>query len=266
MFYFGSGGEDKTESQTIFDQGFGHAIDFAQKNNWDAKYYSTHEHSENMDIAKDKKIGSQEFTTENIRKQFEDIEMQIKNGTLKQGDQILLVLNTHGDVEGEDFAISTADNTFLPENYLRRIIQAAEERDIKIGLTGLTCFSGQLQNFGSDKTCAISVSSSNTLGYIPDSDNILDNFKNSKNLEEAFNKGRKTKKVIPSRPEISTIAGKKATATLNHLKEYFEQQEGWTSKIKDSSSCKNYENLIKQFENSLNEMEKQIFATEAKKN
>lgn len=254
LLYFGSGAEPKDKSTTIFDQSFGDIIDFAQANKWDAEYFSTPDHYENMDIAKEKRIGTKPFTTENIKQRFEQLEKQIESGEFKSGDQLFIVLNTHGEVK-DNYTVGTTDGMIEPEIYLKKITSLAEKKGIKVGVAGLTCYSGRLQTLSDNtNTCVISLSGPNQVGYTTDTDSIAKSLKYSSNLEEVYTTGRLFSSVTPAQPEISTPAGIKTKATLNSIKHHFKTpydiESGWNQLI----SCPTADADIKKLLDDLKKM------------
>lgn len=265
LLYFGGGGESKDKLETIFAKGFNHTIDFAQKRKWDAEYYSTHDHLADKAVAYYKHVKTKEFTVENIQKRFELLDQQIKNGEYKSGDQLLIMFDTHGTVDDSYLISTTDDKLFNPEVYLRRIVTEAEKQGIKIGIMGLTCFSGQLQNFGSDKTCVVSVSQADQLGYVYDSETFAKNLITSNNLEDVFTKGRTANRWALAQPEISSPAGQKTQAALKALKSYLGDPKNAVNEAMKNDTCTSYEQKIQQLDNSLTRIENFAFFSWSKK-
>lgn len=183
MAILGGGGEPKT-STTIFDNDVNSVTKFAVSNSqWKTTLSFNGGHSKTEQIIRDNMGGfnstTQTFTAQSFENIIKNYETKILAGEIKQGDQLMLHINTHGatrsDAVEKTHVVSTAEGTL--ENYdtlggktvsldrLKRLTELAEQRGIKLAIIDLSCHSGNTLNLANKNTCVISGTGPNHYGY-----------------------------------------------------------------------------------------------------
>ena len=235
MYFLGGGGEPFGDT-TIFDYNVKRVGNFAKKSDWktSVSFNGGHKTTETIiksDMGKSRDLGP--FTRENYDKALAEMIAKIESGELKAGDQLLVNIDTHGAERTKDdkthkiaFSDSTANDLVTLAGAqtsnldgLEKLAQVASEKGVKLAIIDLSCFSGNLLNIDSEKTCMISATGKNQFGYEGTNDfiffdrptsfsgNFLKSMKKGKNLEEIFLKAR-AESPDPDFPMISTNEGK----------------------------------------------------------
>ena len=225
LLLIGGGGEPNTET-TIFDSGLFNFGKNLKKSKWNYNVSFNGGHPITEKILKNqystRKSPVTDFTSDNYTKLLESYKNNILNGTIKSGDQLMIIIYTHG-AKGSDGQLthsiaatgsSLADlNTLSGANLvsldkLEEIVKLTNERGIYLGIADLTCHSGATLALkkNAPNTCIITSTSPDHLGYTgPDSfsDIFLKYLSRGQSLESIFLKARATSK-DSSFPMIST--------------------------------------------------------------
>jgi hypothetical protein len=238
QLYFLGGGGDPDGTTTIFDRSISQVSKFTQSagSEWSIKHSFNGGHSETEKLLKaqmpsDSSLGN--FTEENLNKTLADLETKLNSGELKSGDQLLLMLNSHGAMKlkkekSHSIALSssaavdlkTLEGTELfPMDRFEKILTLASEKGIKVGLVDLSCFSGNSLKISNKNICVISASGENQYSYVDQNNastsagiynafgaRFLDGLKTGQNLEDIFLKAR-AGSFNPDFPMISTDTG-----------------------------------------------------------
>jgi hypothetical protein len=227
LVYFGGGGEPDGET-TIFDRSIPAIASFAEAQNYKAEYFSTKNHKFSAEMAA-KATGNttQEFTSENWSKKMNQLVQDIQSGKISKGSKLLLTIDTHGMDRGGIFRMSTVNGIVAPVEEIKRLIVAAEENGVSLGLYASNCTSGNLLKLASDKTCIVTSSMPNQYGFTSDGYMFLKNLRKAKNLEENFLESRNYNALLslPAQPGISTVAGQKTQEALGMLLPYLSERE-----------------------------------------
>jgi hypothetical protein len=105
------------------------------------------------------------ITKKNMQNEWASLVNDMNTGKLRSGDQVLMVLNSHGTPSsGLTHEISTSD-TNVSLDTLKFIREKAEAAGIKLAIVDLSCYSGSTLSLSTHKTCVISSSTSKNLGY-----------------------------------------------------------------------------------------------------
>ena len=175
-------------------------------------------------------VPEEPFTVTNYQKIIDEYIQKIKNGQIKSGDKLLVMLNTHGGEKSKEYSThSIATSGTILKNMsqvsgsgsssvdeLKDLVDMAKARGIKLGIIDFSCHSGNSISLANDNTCVISSSGAKHFGYTLFAEQFIGNMAKGKSLEDIFLKVRSTYD-LPSFPEISTNAGKKVSEDLYSL-------------------------------------------------
>jgi hypothetical protein len=101
LVMLGGGGEPARESTTIFDPTLNALDGYLQKNKWNNVISFNGGHAQTEAIMEMKfpdAINKSSFTKNNYNVIIKNYEEQIKSGQMKAGDQLMLMIDTHGAV------------------------------------------------------------------------------------------------------------------------------------------------------------------------
>jgi hypothetical protein len=233
FYLIGGGGEPKGD-KTIFDNDLKTLGSFVNGPSWDTTISFNGGHKKTEDIigsklSKAKNTGP--FIEKNYNALIDEMINKIESGKLNAGDQLMLVIDTHGAKNSNEkthqiaLGNSTAANlttlsgaSTVNLDRLEKLATLASAKGVKLAVVDMSCFSGNLLNIKNDKTCFISATGSEQYGYAGTMDLLLFNvaatfsgkfydlMKEGKNLEEIFLKAR-TRGDAPDFPMISSPEG-----------------------------------------------------------
>jgi hypothetical protein len=206
------GGGEPVKSQTQFDDSLTNLGEFLDKSNkWNQSISFNGGHSVTDEILSTKfKTPNNAFTAEEYIIQIKALKNKIENS--KEGDQVLLFLDTHGAANnGTELTHSVATNTNLVNlDNLKELTILAKTKKIKLAIIDLSCHSGntlKLEQTDNNSTCIISGSSPNNFAFSDFSNSFTKNMNSGKNLEEVFLAAR-MEQLSRGIPQINTPAGK----------------------------------------------------------
>ncbi len=150
-----------------------------------------------------------DFTRESYETLITRYENDIRNGTIKSGDQLLMIIDSHG-AERNDVAqthsISSGRGAATDLNHLdgsetvtldrlTSLTRLAEEKGIRLGIMDMSCHSGASLPLANSRTCVITASGPQSYAYGGDdrrifSTRMIDNMRPGRNLEEVFLESR----------------------------------------------------------------------------
>lgn len=224
LILMGGGGEPKNMNTTIFDETLNSMDKYLQNNKWNSLVSFNGGHSQTEAIMNMKFNDAQNkssFTPNNYNAIIKAYEDQIKSGQMKAGDQLMLMIDTHGAVRSDNenthqIAVGQAASqtslndlggtTTLSLDSLKNLAALAKEKGVKLAILDFSCHSGNTLNLANDNTCVISSTGTKHFGYTGFSDNFIGRMKAGKSLEDVFLDTRKNTK-DNSFPMISTAAG-----------------------------------------------------------
>lgn len=147
----------------------------------------------------------QEFNKTTYEQTIAQYETGIRNGTIKSGDQLLMVIDTHGAKRlgntqthtissGRKVAVDLNDlkgSETVSLDRLMTLTKLAEEKGIKLGIMDLSCHSGASLPLANSKTCVIAAGGPQSFAYGGTNPSIFSNrlataMVPGKNLEEVF--------------------------------------------------------------------------------
>lgn len=237
LAYLGGSGDPPGDS-TIFDAKIRPLNSFIQ---------SAERHAPvNVEVAFD---GGHRFTETLLRENFSDrsvrqfnsvsyegiisdYERKINSGSIKSGDQIMLMIDTHGSqplpnakthtiAAGQrqiSSLLSFSGNGSVSLDRLENLSRLAEAKGIKLAILDFSCHSGATISLGNSKTCVIAASGPMSFAYGGASPSTFSNsFVNKllpgRNLEDIYLQARSASNDMGF-PMISTSEGKNAQNIL----------------------------------------------------
>lgn len=214
VVYFG-GGTSKEVGDKAFNSGFKSAIELSKKADWEGDFYFRN--SLPKKISSDDASRVKEFSESNFNNKLNKMLDETK-----PGEQLLVVLATHGDKQNGKFIVQSDSGNFDVDR-LQDFIAAAEAKGIKLGIIGGACFSGSLLKYKTKNTCIISNAPHDKVGVTQDTANILKDLASDRsgtNLEEVYLRNRvgNAGKNYATMPMISTAAGTAVDEMLYPLK------------------------------------------------
>lgn len=218
---FGGGGEPAGDS-TIFDRFIGDVAPFSKKSNWSTSVSFNGGHSKTEAIMSSgfpQVKAIKDFSPNSYEDQIKDYEKKILSGEIKSGDQIMMLINSHGSEATPGVlthtiaAGGTVENlntlkgtTSVSLDRLKALIALAESKGIKMAVADMSCHAGLTQELATPKTCVISASGPRHYSYGGAgevfSNRFVSNLKQGSNLEDIFLKAR-SESTDPAFPMIS---------------------------------------------------------------
>ncbi len=244
-YYVLGGGGEPTGKTTIFDNNLFILSKFVKNSDWKTvvSFNGGHEKTEEIltiKFNKAKDYGN--FTKENYHSIVDEMLSKIKSGELKEGDQLMISIDTHGaETDYKElthkialgFGAATNLNNLdgakvVNLDRLKELADLAAEKGVKLAVIDLSCFSGNTLKIANPKTCVITGTGPDQYGYagaidyklfkypITFGSKFFSQMKKGKNLEQTFLDARMTGNV-PDYPMISTIEGKNVDDKLYKL-------------------------------------------------
>ncbi|MFN8369840.1 MAG: hypothetical protein U0T83_04340 [Bacteriovoracaceae bacterium] len=217
LYLFGGGGEPASKDKTIFDQDLINIINFSKKSAWKTTLAFNGGHAETEKILKSapQSINNHgEFSVDNHKKMLQEIKDKLIQNKLKAGDQLMLVLDTHGIKQFENIEKThtiALKKGFASVDDFQAIINLAEEKNVKIALVDLSCHSGSSLNLNHKKSCLISASGEKHMAFTSAKSfpiNFTQKLKEQNNLEDIFLEARDEDQAAMEFPKISTTEGR----------------------------------------------------------
>lgn len=207
----GGGGEPEKISSTIFDPTLNYLDSYLQKNKWRNVISFNGGHSQTEAIMAMKfsdSINKSSFTKNNYEVIIKNYEQQIKSGQMKAGDQLMLMIDTHGAMKSDNdsthqiavgSSVSQLDRNSLSGSgsinvsldALKNLTALAREKGIKLAIIDFSCHSGNSLSLANENTCVISSTGTNHFGYNTFSENFINKMKPGRSLEDVFLDTRK---------------------------------------------------------------------------
>jgi peptidoglycan hydrolase CwlO-like protein len=170
------------------------------------------------------------FTAENYEKIISEYAEKIKNGSIKPGEKLLVMVDTHGGEKQSAYKTHSialtgaklanmsqiSGNASSSMDKLQILSDLARQKGIKLGIIDFSCHSGNSLPLANDNTCVIAASGANHFGYGTFAEEFIANMAKGKSLEEIYLSVR-SKYDLPSFPEISTSAGRAISSELYPL-------------------------------------------------
>lgn len=211
LYVMGGGGEPAGEA-TIFDEGLETLALFTKNKEWKTKVSFNGGHKVTDGIIKTKmkntnNVGS--FDEENFHRMINEMIAKLIKGELKEGDQLMLSIDSHGDRKAEKestHSISLVKNKTTSLDRLQMLVTLAAEKKVKLAIVDLSCNSGNLLSLNNNKTCIITGAGTENYGFSSFGNKFFELMKSGKNLEDIFLESRKHDNTTDF-PMISTPEG-----------------------------------------------------------
>jgi soluble cytochrome b562 len=235
LYIMGGGGEPAGKN-TIFDSSLKKIADFSNNPEWQTTISFNGGHAETEKIIEEKiskATNAGTFDEKNFNKLLEVMITKIQSGELGNGDQLMVSIDAHGaksKVNELTHSISLAGGEIkdlktlkggksVSLDRLKVLVDLAAEKNVKLAIIDLTCFSGNLLKLSNDKVCLISGTGADSYSYDNFSIKLKDNMKPGKNMEDIFLKAREDDNT-PDFPMINTEAGRIASGVYKYLLPY----------------------------------------------
>lgn len=261
MLFIGGGGEPKGPT-TNFDT----LVETLGKNvsasNWKYQVSFNGGHSNTEGVIsfnfRNPVAPSTPFTEKSYKKLIEDYKAKINSGEIASGDQMMIVINSHGaekSAKGEDthkIAVTSEKPTTQASgisNYdslsgsdvvsldsLAELVKLTNDKGIKLGIVDMSCHSGNTQALkkNAPNTCIITSTGPVHYGFSgPDTFNgkFANNFKPGMSLEQVFLKSR-LEATDYGYPMISTKEGQEVNEEMySSITPYLYYRHGATDKL-----------------------------------
>lgn len=213
----GGGGDEGRE--TIFDSAYETLMTNATLTPWNKVSVFNGGHSKtNWMIENTAKVKNKTATTSQLNSTINELTTSIQKGSLKKGDQLFLTIASHGLAHSDNsttHSVATNDGEFNLDS-LKKLRDLAEIKGIKLAIYDASCYSGESLKLGSNKTCVVTSAGEN-VGYNITANEFAKRIRPGANLEEIFLDIRDNLPNIPSTPQISSPAGKKAFDTTKDI-------------------------------------------------
>lgn len=183
LYYLGGGGEG-TKTSTIFDYNISNVknITNTHKINYQISFNGGHKETETQLKANFPANKVTNFTEKNFDHYIKDIEQKLLKGEIKKNEKLLIIIDSHGAERNKEtsHSISVANNKQVQDlnnlrgshsvslDRLKRIVELAEQKGVKLGLVDFSCHSGatlDLVKPSNKNVCVISSTGPHHYGY-----------------------------------------------------------------------------------------------------
>lgn len=160
-----------------------------------------------------------------------------------KGDQLLLVITTHGErrVSGEaTHSVITADHKKLSLDSLQKLADIAAEKGVKLAIVDGSCHSGATVAGLKGKTlCTVSMAGDEVGWSVAFGPALISEMKPGTSLEEAYLRARSRtdNSAAPDQPHISTTAGRKAREAVKEIEGFMLASRDLAASIKNGTQC-----------------------------
>jgi len=216
--FLGAGGEPAEKATTIFDDILKPAGKALKAAGYQTQALVNGGHSETESKASKAFDGQRrDFTADAARASIKNYVTAIQSGKIREGDQLLVVVDTHGapaSAGTQSHQVAARGANFNMDELIA-LREAAEAGKVKLAILDFSCYSGNSLKLASDKTCVVTGSGElpGTTGY---AEAFLKAAQSGRNLEDIFLRARREDKYM-STPEISTPAGRETMEILKFL-------------------------------------------------
>jgi hypothetical protein len=216
MYSFGGAGDPPNEVNT-FTSEFDLLAVTAKGYGWKNHILFNGQHPKDIEEVKSQAGDNvKKFSQQNFAQSLKQIQQDLTSGKIKAGDQIMIVIDTHGAPTSSGKSHLIACNDGLCDlKKLDQILRSLESKGVKTAVVDLSCYSGHSLNLASDKTCVISGSSTDDVAWNTFSVGFTSALQPGHSLEEAFLQTRG--QVAKGLPQISSPAGVATSATMRAL-------------------------------------------------
>lgn len=231
---WGGGGEHSSYTSTMFDRDMRAWLGRLQGANYEIRiaYGTGFSDSEKMvNEVLGSGFNNEAFTPTSVQDQVQDLIRRLSlsgEGSLKSGDQIFVLIDTHGESPIKTPGALThfvrtgyGDTPEKREGFLLDVLQPlkveAEKRGVKLAIVDLSCYGGSTLALAGAKTCVIAASAAEEPSYQHFALKMASSVRPQRNLESSYLEARKyvdsfglnaegTSSAYLASPEISSFA------------------------------------------------------------
>lgn len=209
LLLMGGGGEPVGET-TIFDSGIKRFSPNLKNSSWkyDVSFNGGHKQTEEILNSQFNRAQTKtSFTIDQYKALIENYKAKILLGDIKKGDQLMIIIDTHGAVNNggqtthQIAAIGKtakdlnrlSDAELVSLDSLAELVKLTNERGITMGIVDLSCHSGSSLKLKSPNTCVVTATGPKHYGFAGGnsfSDVFLANLAPGTTMEQAFLKAR----------------------------------------------------------------------------
>lgn len=217
MVVMGGGGD--SGSKTIFDSTYKTLMTSSAFSQWRkiSVFDGGHSDTEKM-IAKYAKGSNKSATTAGMNSTIADLQMAIRSGSIKKGDQLFLNIVTHGlSPTGKNLThtVVTTNGEFNVDE-MKKLRDLAESKGVKLAIFDASCHSGYTLALATNKTCVVT-GTGEGVGYNTTGSDFAEKIKPGASIEDVFLNMRNLSPDVLAAPQISSPAGRKAYETTKSL-------------------------------------------------
>lgn len=241
-FIFGAGGEPPG-AKTIFDVSFDQMGKVLTQAGYAGRLAYNGGHADAEGLSEKHFPGQRtEVMRDEIEKAIRDFEKDIEEGRIKAGDQLLIVNLNHGflpEKKTKSHPVASRGGDFNMDG-LESLRLKAEKAGVKLAILDQSCYGGASLALASPKTCVISATGADNVGYTTEIYELWKRAAPGKSLESVFLEARKYG-YMPTSPRISGEAGTRVEELLKtiqkHLLNYSTDIEQKLRKSQDCPTC-----------------------------
>lgn len=149
---------------------------------------------------------------------YSNVVEDLKKRTVSSGDRVVIFVNSHGEIKRppEKSHSIHCGKTLCSLDELNQAIQALEAKGAQVAVIDGSCYSGATIQLGSEKTCVLTSSRDDSVGYSKTNQLLAEELTSpqNKNLEDAFLKAQEG---FFGQGNINTEAGRKTRELLNQF-------------------------------------------------
>lgn len=240
FIYGGSG--DPASKKNIFTEGFVQLTQRAKSLGWknDTVLFDGDHPAAQTEVLRS--LGTPNmahFNRDSFDESLKRIQQKITSGEIKKGDQVLIVINSHGiENAGENtHTVSCGSEAFCDLDRLSTVLKQLENLDAKPAVVDLSCYSGNTLKLGSAKTCVVSASGQKDVSFTAFAGLLAEQFKKGVSLEQAYLTARQQDYF--SFPQISTDIGQDTEKIIKQLagNPFFDRNEKALRADTEASHC-----------------------------
>jgi hypothetical protein len=210
MAYLGGSG-DPAGATTLFDSKIPVMASYARASGYETRVAFDGGHSTTEQLLANNFSDAiiSDFTYRSYETTISEYERQIRNGQIPSGDQLMVIVDTHGSRRNSVTAthtvaagrgpaldleqLSGSDTVTLDR--LQSLARLAQEKNIKLAIVDFSCHSGASLPLGNSHTCVVTATGPESYGYGGSDSRIFANIlpkkmRPGKNLEDAFLEAR----------------------------------------------------------------------------
>lgn len=222
MLIGGSG--DPPGETTIFDKTAALVSTFVEQKEYSQTVLFNGDHLKTEKMLREKFSDPKPFSKEAYRKLISTFskDQSERKSRFSKGDKVLLFINSHG--EPGNYPQASHDihcgDSLCDLDELNQLIAELEEENVQVAVVDAGCYSGPSVKLGSRKTCVLTSSREDSVGFARTNDLLAQELSaaSNKNLEDVFLKAQSG---FYGQGNINTEAGRETRKLLNQFFQEF---------------------------------------------